>query len=291
MTEKVQTIKEILQIMSQMFGELYPSEEAKSISSLIAEEFTGMNRVRQLVEGNQVLTAAQQKNIMSASVRIAGGEPLQYVLGYTIFCGHRFEVNPGVLIPRPETEEMTSLIINENPGFNGTITDYCTGSGCIAVTLALAFPNATVNATDISPEAVETARRNAEINGTNVNFSVADIFLTGSGTLKPCDIIVSNPPYVMEKERKQMRPNVLNHEPELALFVPDHNPLIYYNKLAGIACETLSLNGRIYIEINESLWDETLALFTGAGFKNARIIKDIRGKERIITARKNGREK
>jgi release factor glutamine methyltransferase len=291
MTEKVQTIKEILQIMSQMFGELYPSEEAKSISSLIAEEFTGMNRVRQLVEGNQILTAVQQKSIMSASARIASGEPLQYVLGYTIFCGHRFEVNPGVLIPRPETEEMTSLIINENPGFNGAITDYCTGSGCIAVTLALAFPNATVNATDISPEAVETARRNAEINGTNVNFSVADIFLTGSGTLKPCDIIVSNPPYVMEKERKQMRPNVLNHEPELALFVPDHNPLIYYNKLAGIACETLSPNGRIYIEINESLGNETLALFTGAGFKNARIIKDLRGKERIITARKNGREK
>ncbi|HNX66963.1 MAG TPA: peptide chain release factor N(5)-glutamine methyltransferase [Bacteroidales bacterium] len=290
MAEKLQTIKEILQEMSEMFGELYPPQEAKSIASMITEEFTGMSRARQMVAGDRALSPEQQKDILSASIRVADGEPLQYVLGYTIFCGHRFEVNSNVLIPRPETEEMTSLIITENNGFKGTLTDYCTGSGCIAVSLALAFPEATVCATDISVKAIETARKNAIQNNADVSFYNHDILNSGSEVFIPCDIIVSNPPYVMEKERKEMRSNVLDHEPGLALFVPDDNPLLYYRKLASIALESLSTDGKIYIEINEALGDETIALFCCEGFKKTRIIKDIRGKERIITAQRNGRK-
>jgi len=290
MAEKLQTIKEILQTMSEMFGELYPPQEAKSIASMITEEFTGMSRARQMVAGDLALSPEQQEDILSASIRVAEGEPLQYVLGYTIFCGHRFEVNSNVLIPRPETEEMTSLIITENKGFKGTLTDYCTGSGCIAISLALAFPEATVCATDISVKAIETARKNAIQNNADVSFYSQDILKSGSEGFIPCDIIVSNPPYVMERERNQMRSNVLDHEPGLALFVPDDNPLLYYRKLARIAIESLSPDGKIYIEINEALGDETIAIFCCEGFKEARIIKDIRGKERIITAQRNGRK-
>ncbi|HNX66594.1 MAG TPA: peptide chain release factor N(5)-glutamine methyltransferase [Bacteroidales bacterium] len=290
MAEKLQTIKEILQTMSEMFGELYPAPEAKSIAALITEEFTGINRARQMIAGDQTISPVQEKNILSASYRVAGGEPLQYILGYTIFCGHRFEVNADVLIPRPETEELTSLIITENPGFKGTITDYCTGSGCIAVSLALAFPEATVCATDVSARAIETARKNALKNNAIVSFFNKDMLRSDSMDFIPCDIIVSNPPYVMEKERKHMRSNVLDHEPGLALFVPDDNPLLFYRKLAEIAMTSLSPDGKIYIEINEALGDETIALFCCGGFKDARIIKDIRGKERIITAQRNGRK-
>jgi release factor glutamine methyltransferase len=287
MAEKVQTIKEILHTITQMFGELYPPEEAKSIASTIVEEFTGMNRIHQIMDGDNTLSAASEKNITDASSRVAEGEPLQYVIGYTVFCGHRFEVNRDVLIPRPETEEMTSLVIMENPGFAGSLTDYCTGSGCVAVSLALAFPSAIVHATDISSLAIDTAKKNAANNSARVQFSIADLFISNA---IPSDIIVSNPPYVMEKEKRLMRPNVTDHEPHLALFVPDNDPLLYYRTLALIAGDSLSPEGRIYLEINEALGKETMALFTHGGFKNVHVIKDLSGKDRILTAHRNGRK-
>jgi release factor glutamine methyltransferase len=290
MTEKVQTIKEIHHNISQMFGELYPANEAASIASIIIEEFTALGRIRQMISGDRSLSPAEEKNILSSSLKIAAGEPLQYVLGYSIFCGHRFNVSPAVLIPRPETEEMTSLIINENPGFNGTITDYCTGSGCIAVSLALAFPDAKIHATDISPEAVSVARHNATENKATVTLSIADLLYPEMKELTLSDIIVSNPPYVRESEKKMMRVNVLAHEPHIALFVNDNDPLVFYRRLAEISSLTLSPQGKVYLEINEALGSETSALFKQGGFKNIRIIKDLSGKDRILTAQRDGRK-
>jgi|WetSurMetagenome_2_1015567.scaffolds.fasta_scaffold31300_3 release factor glutamine methyltransferase len=291
MAEKLQTIKEIFRIISQMFGVLYPPEEAGAIASLIMEEYTGMGRSIQMIAGDTNLPQTTVKNIITASSKVAAGEPLQYVLGYTYFCGHRFNVNPAVLIPRPETEELTSIIIDENPGFSGTLTDYCTGSGCIAISLALAFPEASVNATDISSAAIETARLNAVNNRAEINFSVSNLLKSKKEEPESCDIIVSNPPYVRESEKSLMRANVLEHEPGLALFVPDDNPLLYYKKLAEISREILTQEGKIYIEINEALGEQTKALLSAEDFKNIRLIRDIRGKDRIVTAQRDGRKK
>jgi len=290
MAEKLQTIKEIRRIIIQMFSALYPAEEARAVASVIIEEYTGKSRVHQMTDGESLISMTGEKAVTEAAERVAAGEPLQYVLGYTLFYGHRFNVNPAVLIPRPETEEMTSLIAMENEGFEGTVIDFCTGSGCIAVSLALAFPEATVHATDISPEAIETATQNASANDAVIHFIVSDIFNTAPDEYPLAGIIVSNPPYVRESEKKQMRRNVLEHEPSQALFVSDADPFLFYRMLEQIArCRLLS-GGSIYMEINEALGSATRALFENGYYEDLRLIKDIRGKDRILTARRNGRK-
>lgn len=286
MAEKVQTIKEIHQTLSQMFGNLYPSHEASSLAALIAEEFTGYGRARQMASGNDPLTVSQQNDILRAAKRVSLGEPLQYVLGYTIFCGHRINVSPAVLIPRPETEELTSMIISENKGFSGTAVDYCTGSGCIAVSLALAFPDAEINATDISPDAINVAQGNATLNNATVRFYLSDLLGRKQEDYSDTDIIVSNPPYVRESEKKYMRNNVLAHEPQIALFVSDSDPLIFYKRLAEKALLTLKKGGKIYLEINEALGDATSMLFSSDNYREVRVIKDLYGRDRFIKAEK-----
>jgi release factor glutamine methyltransferase len=287
MAEKVQTIIDIHHNLSQMFEALYPAREASSVASIIIEEFTGLGRAHQMASGKEKVSRDVETMINAAAKRVASGEPLQYVLGYTLFCGHRINVTPAVLIPRPETEEMTALIIEENKGFRGTTTDYCTGSGCIAVSIALVFPGATVHATDISTEAIKVASRNALHNNATINFHISDIFSDIQTEMPDADIIISNPPYVRECEKKYMRTNVLDHEPQLALFVPDDDPLKYYNRLAEIALVKLSPNGKIYLEINEVLATETAEIFTSRRFKRVTIIKDINGKDRILKAERD----
>lgn len=290
MAEKLQTIKEIRYIIIQMFDALYPAEEARAIASVVIEEYTGKSRVRQMTDETCILAQPEEKAITEAAMRVAAGEPLQYVLGYTLFCGHRINVNPAVLIPRPETEEMTALIIMENSGFDGTLMDYCTGSGCIALSLALAFPEATVHATDISPEAIETAKQNTTANNAVVQFHVSDILKTAEDEYPEAGIIVSNPPYVRESEKRHMRLNVLDHEPSQALFVTDADPLLFYRRLEQIARRRLMAGGRIYMEINEALGSHARALFENDYFEDLRLTKDIRGKDRVLTARRNGRK-
>ncbi len=288
MAEKLQTISEIRHFLIAMFTGSRSPGEAGAMAALIIREFTGMDGARQLAYGDSTVSAESTVMIMAAAERAAAGEPLQYIFGHTLFCGHRIEVGPGVLIPRPETEEMTLSVISENPGFNGTALDLCTGSGCIAVSLAAAFPGAEVHATDFSEIALETAARNAAANNAAVLFFSADILTAPALSFPLCDIIISNPPYVRLSEKVLMQPNVLDHEPHEALFVSDDDPLIFYRMIASIASVRLRRNGKLYLEINEAMGKETAGIFIKNGFARVTVTEDINGRKRFLKAIKNG---
>ena len=302
MAQKVQTISEIRALVSGMLRMLWPDEEAEALAAAIIREYTGMKRASQLAFGERQPGADDAGKILAAAARASAGEPLQYILGYTEFCGLRIEVEPGVLIPRPETEEMVSMIIEVlrgteetargsnagRKGFNGTVTDLCTGSGCIAIALSKAFPGATIVATDNSPAALRIAARNIALNSSQVTITEADIFSDDQPVIPLSDIIVSNPPYVTGSEMKAMHPNVLDHEPPEALFVPDHDPLVYYRRIAEIAALKLAPGGALWLEVNENHAPATAALFSTDIYREVRIIKDIRGKERFIKAERHG---
>jgi release factor glutamine methyltransferase len=284
--EKLQTISEIRLRVTEMLKEGWPAEEAAALASAIIREYTGMGRAAQLAFGERMQDGDAAARIMNAAARAAAGEPLQYITGNTEFCGHTIEVGPGVLIPRPETEEMTLMIIGENSGFSGSATDLCTGSGCIAIALSLAFPDATVSATELSPAALATARSNISLTGATVNLVAADILHDNPAHVPLSDIIVSNPPYVTISEKKMMHRNVIDHEPHQALFVPDDDPLIYYQAIARIAALRLLPGGRLWLEINENYGRETASLFSASLYQEVKVIRDIRGKERFIRAEK-----
>lgn len=273
-----------------MLGSLWPPQEAAALASSIILEYTGMNRGAQLAFGDRRAGKDQLERILAAAGRAAAGEPLQYILGYTIFCGQRIEVERGVLIPRPETEEMTAMIIAENGHFCGTVTDLCTGSGCIAIALSAAFPEATVVATENAPAALRTAARNIRVTGTSVELITADILSQAPEAVPVSDIIVSNPPYVRRSEMDAMHPNVREYEPHEALFVPDNDPLLYYRTIAAIADARLEPGGVLWLEVNEQLAGETATLLHGNIFESLNIIKDMRGKERFIKAVRHGRQ-
>lgn len=303
MAQKVQTISEIRSLISVMLRRLWPAEEAEALASEIIREYTGMTRAAQHAFGDRQPDTDAAEKILDAAGRASEGEPLQYITGYTEFCSHRIEVEPGVLIPRPETEEMTSMIIAAfreieemhpvivagNRGFEGTVTDLCTGSGCIAIALSLAFPRATVVATDNSPAAIRVAARNASLTGASVTIARADLFTDGHSAIPLSDIIVSNPPYVTESEKTAMHPNVLDHEPHEALFVPDDDPLLYYRRIAEIAALRLAPGGTVWLEVNENHAPATADLFSADIYRQVSILRDIRGKERFIKAERHGR--
>jgi release factor glutamine methyltransferase len=247
-----------------------------------------MEGARQLAYGDTTVSPESAAVIISAAARASSGEPLQYIFGHTLFCGLRIMVGPGVLIPRPETEEMTMAVISENRGFKGTALDLCTGSGCIAVSLAAAFTGAEVHATDFSEKALETAASNAAAHKASVLFFRADILTAPAGLFPMCDIIVSNPPYVRLSEKAFMQPNVLDHEPHEALFVRDDDPLIFYRSIASIASLRLHRHGKIYLEINEALGEETAGIFIRKGFTGVTVTEDINGRKRFLKALKNG---
>jgi len=286
MADKLQTITEIHRHITGMLSRLWSLREAGAMASAIITEYTAMSSAAQLAFGNRMPGAARQEMILSAAARASGGEPLQYIFGYTTFCEHRIEVSPGVLIPRPETEEMTCMIIRENEGFSGTITDLGTGSGCIAIALSLAFPSSTVTAIDNSPAALKAAAGNIKLNGASVILNDADILTLDPATVPISDIIVSNPPYVTENEKSAMHINVLDHEPHEALFVPDGNSLIYYRKIVTIADRRLSAGGKMWLEVNENLAEETAGLADPGTWSKISVIEDIRGKKRFIKAEK-----
>lgn len=288
MAEKLQTISEIRHFLIAMFTGSRSPGEAGAMATLIISEYTGMDGARQLAYGDRAVSPGNAAVIMAAADRASSGEPLQYIFGHTLFCGHRIEAGPGVLIPRPETEEMTLGVISENPGFRGTVLDLCTGSGCIAVSLAAAFPAAEVHATDFSEIALETAALNAAANKASVVFFRADILTAPAGLFPVCDIIVSNPPYVRLSEKAFMQQNVLAHEPHEALFVGDDDPLIFYRSIALIASVRLRRHGKLYLEINEALGEETAGIFIKNGFTGVTVTEDINGRKRFLKAFKNG---
>ena len=288
MAGNLQTISEIRHYVSGMLKQMWPAKEAMAMAAAIIKEYTGTDNARQLAFGDRTANPEHADRIMTAARRASAGEPLQYIFGYTLFCGHRIGVEPGVLIPRPETEEMISLIISENPGFTGTAEDLCTGSACIAIALSLAFPDATILATDNSDKALQVAARNISSTGAAVQLSKADVLTQEPSTLPVSNIIVSNPPYVTESEKGAMHINVLDHEPHDALFVPDADPLVYYRHIIAVADAALAPRGCLWLEVNESYADKTARLLRQDIYRDIKVIEDIRGKKRFVKAEKNG---
>jgi release factor glutamine methyltransferase len=270
-------------ILSELKG-LYPETEIKSFSYLIIEKLTGFSRTEIIVNKNTLFSDEQHHVIETFIEKLKKNVPIQYILGETEFFGLTFNVNESVLIPRPETEELVEWIHSENNrSADLNILDIGTGSGCIAIALKHEFPNASVHAFDISEQALNTARSNAERNKLDVTFSRTDI-LNAPETEQRWDIIVSNPPYVTEQEKSSILPNVLEHEPHLALFVPDNDPLLFYRSIALFAKQHLKPQGKLYFEINRSFGVETMELLTNLGFCNVELRKDISGNDRMVRA-------
>ncbi len=265
---------------------LYPASEVESMTWQIIEWITGWNFTQQLMNRNEILTRDQSEKINSVVLRLKNHEPLQYILGETCFFGLKLKVTPAVLIPRPETEELADLISKVELPAGSRILDIGTGSGCLALALKSRFPEAKVSACDISPEALEVAKENSISNKLDVDFFQADILNWNTREWPFFDVIVSNPPYVTVSEKKQMQKNVLDFEPETALFVEDDNPLLFYRTIAGFAIKQMNHGGLLFFEINENFGPETVSMLRDLGFTELQLKTDLQGKNRMIAARK-----
>ena len=281
-------MKELINHITAQLATVYPEDEAQALAWWIMEEETGLSR-------SQMLTGCKGttnfSNLQAKIERILHFEPIQYIFGHTLWNGLDLKVTPATLIPRPETAELVETIVNkfnrqsivnrQSSNRQFRILDIGTGSGCIAIALKKAHPEWQVTGIDISEEAIEVAKENAKRNGVEVEFLVADIFnLQSPISNLQYDIIVSNPPYICESEKADMRPNVLNHEPATALFVPDNDPLKFYRRVAE-----LKLGKHLFFEINEAYPDELSAMLSELGYTDIQITNDIYGKPRIIEAR------
>jgi len=265
--------------------DLYSTGELNSIARRIIEQVCDMPLHRQLLCKDRQLSATEQAQIDAIVARLSRAEPLQYVLGYADFCGMTLAVNRSTLIPRPETEELVRLVISELTVEKPKILDIATGSGCIAVALAVQLNDAEIYATDISDEALATARTNVERYAAKVHFFRSDILNDALTKLPALDAIVSNPPYIAESEKDAMHRNVLDYEPHQALFVPDDDPLLFYRRIATLAGERLKRGGRLFLEINPRFADETVCLLRDKGFGEVNLVRDMSNKERMINAR------
>ena len=282
MCDKNNTMQAVIQYIEKELQGLYPKTEIKGLIRLIIEHFYGLNYTQFLLRNDEKSSDDKITEIKLLVERLKKFEPVQYILGVTEFYGLTLKVNPSVLIPRPETEELVHWVLNSEITQFPSIIDIGTGSGCIALALKNKMPEAKVTAVDISAEALQTAEKNAIQNKLDIHFIKADIFDWEKLNWETFDVIVSNPPYVRELEKVKMEPNVLNYEPSAALFVPDADPLIFYSAIAGFAKKHLKKNGFLFFEINEALTSEVENLLLGAGFSNIEIKKDINGKFRMV---------
>ena len=256
----------------------YDSGEAQAMGFLLLEEGCGLSQADVLMGKDDAIEEADEEWLDKAMSRLMKGEPIQYVIGHTDFCGLRIEVGKGVLIPRQETEELVEAI----EGHPTSILDIGTGSGCIALALKQRFPQAKVTAMDISNEALKIAQSNAERLGLDITFEQRDI-LTAHPETGKFDLIVSNPPYVCEEERAEMEHHVLDYEPELALFVPDNHPLLFYEAITAYAETALTNGGMLAFETNRRFAHEVGALMADAGFSDIKVKQDVFNNERIVT--------
>ncbi|CAL65615.1 peptide chain release factor N(5)-glutamine methyltransferase [Christiangramia forsetii] len=273
------------QFSVQLEGE-FPSTEIMSFFYILTEEYLGMQKVDIALNPTQEISKEEQTKFESALNRLKKHEPIQYITGNTEFFTRKFLVNKSVLIPRPETEELVEWIISDHrsTGQELKILDIGTGSGCIPISLAKELEDAKVSSFDISSEALLIAKRNAKLNAADVLFRKLNI-LEAEELEGQFDIIVSNPPYVRELEKKEMHQNVLDHEPKLALYVEDENALIFYKKIAELAVKSLNPAGCLYFEINQYLAEETKSLVQQFGFETE-LKKDIFGHYRMLKATK-----
>ncbi|WP_235015703.1 peptide chain release factor N(5)-glutamine methyltransferase [Aquimarina sp. AU58] len=281
-------IKDLRVSFTNSLSGIYDSEEVLSFFYILSEEILGLKRVDVAMCLDKILTVNEKANFDNAIKRLEKQEPIQYIIGETYFFGIPFIVNEHVLIPRPETEELVDWILKDQKKEKQSITilDIGTGSGCIAISLAKKIPEAKVFAMDISEQAIQVARDNAKKNQADITFVKTDI-LEVEELFQDFDIIVSNPPYVRELEKKEMKSNVLDNEPQQALFVSDDEPLLFYKKITDLAKGKLRENGSLYFEINQYLGIETKNMIESKGFKPVEVRKDIYGNERMIRARLN----
>ena len=272
------TLQGLFQEYSNKIQKLYPKQEAESLVLWLFESYLGKKRM-------DILKNETLENLPSgltiAVENLLMGMPIQYILGKGPFYGREFVVSPAVLIPRNETEELVHLIIKENPKEGLHILDIGTGSGCIPVTLALEMKMPTVFGIDISEEALDIAKKNADLLQSKVDFIQSDI-LKEELPFEDLDIIVSNPPYVRHSEKNLMHTNVLAYEPHLALFVYDEDPLLFYRIISQKALKTLKSGGKLYFEINEAFGKETKELMERTGFLDVEIFEDLNGRQRMV---------
>ncbi len=264
----------------------YPKEEINTFFYRICEQHLEYKRIDVSLQSDTLITPETFEYFETIISRLLTYEPIQYILGTTSFFGLDFKVDPNVLIPRPETEELVAWILKQADSNQSLkILDIGTGSGCIAVSLAKHLANAEVFALDVSPAALEMAQYNAQQNAVQLNTIEANV-LEWENSASQFDIIVSNPPYVRESEKERMAPNVLDHEPHLALFVENNNPLVFYQAIVALSKKALKKQGVLYFEINEYLGDETKALFSSNDFEDVQLKTDIFGKNRMMCASK-----
>ena len=280
-------LRNIRSLFRERLRDIYPENESDSIFYLLSEDLLGLSRLDLALRPTFMPTVEQQEMLLAALDRLETHFPVQYITGHSEFYGIDLEVNPDVLIPRPETEELVTWILEEASSEKKlSILDLGTGSGCIAIALSKNLPDSHISAMDVSEKALEVARRNAGSAEAKVQFIKADIFAWEASS-ESFDVLVSNPPYVRLSEKKRMRENVWRHEPSLALFVDDARPLLYYERIAWLASRALKTGGRLYLESNEYLTDDLEQLLRKEGFSAIVIKKDLFGKNRMVRAEKN----
>lgn len=278
---------EFKKIFFSALSETYPETEIQSFFNLLIEHHLKLSRIDVALQPDFEIDSEHLEILQKALNDLKNQIPIQYIIGETEFFGLQFSVNKNVLIPRPETEELVSWILEEakTKSQNSAlkILDIGTGSGCIPVSIAKNLSNATISALDISSEALKTAKQNTELNNVEINF-IEENILTANKLPETYDIIISNPPYVRELEKHEMEKNVLDNEPHLALFVDDNNPLLFYDKIADLAKNNLPKNGLLFFEINQYLGNATVNLLKSKGFKHIELKKDMFGADRMIKA-------
>lgn len=263
----------------------YTAEEVSALSRIVCCDLLGQAPTDYYLGKDIALSPKKEQELEDILQRLSRFEPLQYIEGRTLFLGREFWVAPGVLIPRPETEELVELMLKEIPA-DARILDVGTGSGCIAISLAKALPDALVTAWDVSPEALSVARANARKLQADVRFVECDVLACQVDEVGLYDVIVSNPPYVTEAEKADLEPNVLQWEPSLALFVPDDDPLRFYRRIAVLGRDMLADGGRLYFEINRAYGREMVEMLRAMGYVGVRVEKDLSQNDRFVIAEK-----
>jgi len=287
-------MRSIASVEEQFLNELtqlYDAGEVRQLYLLLLEDHLGWSKHDYFLRKQELVDDVRIIGLLEALSSLKKAEPIQYVLGYAWFRGMKLVVNSSVLIPRPETEELVQLIINQQQLIDGgcpSIIDIGTGSGCIAIALKSALPCATLYGLDISKDALQVAKQNADNQGVSIEYIQADI-LEWDAVFQAdqrYDIVLSNPPYITEQEQREMHLNVLAHEPHLALFVDNHTPLLFYEHISAFALKHLRPGGKLYFEINRNYGVEVCDLLRKKGFMDVQLHQDLQGADRMIQARK-----
>lgn len=279
------TLHQLLDSSREKLTPRYGERESNWLLRIIMEHVKGWDQVELLLRADKEVSDFTVGQVNDAVGRLLAGEPIQYIYGDTYWYGMTLKVTPDVLIPRPETEELVDLIVKENTRSDLRVLDVCTGSGCIVLALARSLSFPTVTAIDISEPALEVARSNASLLKVKVNFVKDDALKLAPGK-DQYDIIVSNPPYIMDSEKKAMDANVLDHEPHLALFVPDSDPLRFYKAIATYALDALTDGGHLYFELNPLTANKLADWMKVNGWSDVQLLPDMHSKIRFMVAKK-----